>query len=173
MKTEEQLVLVDENDNDLGFCEKARTHQEGRLHRAFSIFILNGDNKLLLQKRAERKYHSGGLWSNTCCGHPRPGEKVLDAAKRRLNEEMGVKCPLGELFSLRYRVRFENNIIEHEYDHVLMGSFQGSPKPDPKEACDWKWVDPLWVRRDARDNPRNYTWWFSLLIGRVVKELEL
>ncbi|MGC8851384.1 MAG: isopentenyl-diphosphate Delta-isomerase, partial [Candidatus Micrarchaeia archaeon] len=137
----EQVILVDENDRELGVGEKMEVHRNGQLHRAFSIFVFNSDGKLLIHQRAKEKYHSGGLWTNTCCSHPRPGEKLDEAIHRRLVEEMGFDCPLKEVFSFVYQVKFENGLFEHELDHVYIGKFDGDPKPNPAEVMDWKWVD--------------------------------
>jgi len=128
MVAKELVVLVDENDNEIGVEEKINAHRKGLLHRAFSIFVFNSKNELLLQKRAADKYHSGGLWSNTCCSHPRPGENLKDAAHRRLQEEMGFDCSLREVFSFLYKKSFDNGLTEHELDHVFFGKFDGIPK---------------------------------------------
>ena len=114
----EEVILVDEHDREIGSGEKLQIHQEGKLHRAFSVLVFNWKQELLLQKRKETKYHSGGLWTNTCCSHPRPGELTLEAAQRRLHEEMGLTCPLREVENFIYRAEFENGLIEHEYDHL-------------------------------------------------------
>src|SRR2546423_9920022 len=129
----EQLILVDSSDREIGVGEKLETHREGRLHRAFSIFIFDGAGRLLLQKRAPTKYHSGGLWSNTACGHPRPGEETVAAAHRRLREEMGFDCELRAAFGFLYRAELRERLIEHEYDHVFVGEFRGAPAPDVAE----------------------------------------
>ena len=123
----EEVILVDEHDREIGSGEKLQIHQEGKLHRAFSVLVFNWKQELLLQKRKETKYHSGGLWTNTCCSHPRPGELTLEAAQRRLHEEMGLTCPLREVGNFIYRAEFENGLIEHEYDHVLAGSSDHTP----------------------------------------------
>jgi len=117
----DKVIIVDMNDKEIGIGERIKTHQEGKLHRGFSVFIVNSKYQLLLQKRAGTKYHSGGLWTNTCCSHPRPGELIEEAAHRRLREEMGFDCELTEIFSFTYRTQFANNLFEHEYDHVLLG----------------------------------------------------
>src|SRR4030042_6476736 len=132
-KNKEFIILVDENDNFLGTEEKLKVHKEGKLHRAFSVFIFNSKGELLMQKRAKDKYHSGGLWANTACGHPRANESLVDAAHRRLFEEMGFDCELKEIYKFHYNVRFENGLIENEMDHVFMGKFEDKPNPSPEE----------------------------------------
>lgn len=168
---EDQLVLVNENDQIIGTAGKMRVHKEGLLHRAFSIIIFNSKGELLLQQRAKSKYHSGGLWTNTCCSHPRPGETVLQAGQRRLFEEMGISCKLRELFSFRYQVTFADGLIENEYDHVLVGRSDSlSPKPNPKEVDDWKWVKMETLKIDIRENPEIYTYWFKVLMKEIRRQ---
>ena len=162
----EQLIIVDEFDQELGIGEKLKTHQEGKLHRAFSIFVFDDFNRLLIQKRASEKYHSGGLWSNTCCGHPRPGEQILTAAHRRLQEEMNFDCPLRKFFDFTYRAELGNNLIENEFDHVFIGKFNGSPRPDPNEAEDWKWIDFDELKLNVRDQPQEYTYWLGMALEK-------
>lgn len=152
---------------------KLVAHRKGLLHRAFSIFIFNPRGELLLQRRTRRKYHSGGLWSNTCCSHPRPGETVLRAAHRRLKEEMGFDTKLKEIFSFVYKVKFLNGLIEHEYDHVLVGRFGGTPKPNPKEAEACKWIALAALRRDIRRHPRRYSFWLQKALPRVSRQMRL
>lgn len=166
---EEYIILVDENDKEIGFAEKIEAHNKGLLHRAFSIFIFNSHNQLLLQKRNKEKYHSGGLWTNTCCSHPRYGEKLNDAIYRRLEEEMGFTCELNEIFSFSYQVNFENNLIENEYDHVFIGTFDGEIIPNENEVEAYKWVDIGEVKADIVNNPHLYTFWFKCLFIKVVE----
>ena len=168
----DKVVLVDENDKEVGIGEKLSVHQEGKLHRAFSIFIFNSGKALLLQKRIKAKYHSGGLWANTCCSHPRPGETTIEAAHRRLNEELGFDCELKEVFSFTYQVKFINNLFEHEYDHVFIGKYNGEPSPNPEEVCDWKWINVEELRRDIQENPDAYAYWLRISINRLVSFLE-
>jgi isopentenyl-diphosphate delta-isomerase len=158
----EQVVLVDEQDNEIGVMEKLQAHVEGRLHRAFSVFICNTQGELLLQQRAAGKYHSASLWTNTCCSHPRPGEGVTDAAHRRLKEEMGLSCELKEAFSFVYKVRFDNNLTEHEFDHVFTGISDTVPIPDTNEVGDWKYVHPDAINEDLAAHPEKYTEWFRI-----------
>jgi isopentenyl-diphosphate delta-isomerase len=159
-------------DREIGTEEKLKAHREAKLHRAFSIFIFNAVGELLLQKRAETKYHSGGLWTNTCCSHPRPDETLHCAARRRLNEEMGFDCELTALFSFIYYAELENNLSEHELDHVFVGCYDGQPSPNPDEVDDWKWMGTEKLKRDVGENPDHYTYWFKLVLDRVVKQYE-
>ena len=162
----EHLILVDEYDQELGVEEKLKTHQEGKLHRAFSIFVFDDDGRLLLQKRARTKYHSAGLWSNTCCGHPRPGEPTLAAAHRRLGEEMNFSCELRKFFDFQYHAELENNLIENEYDHVFIGKFSGAPIPEKEEVEDWKWIEMIDLRQDLRRRPDEYSYWLRQALER-------
>jgi isopentenyl-diphosphate delta-isomerase len=161
----EQLILVDAEDRELGAGEKLQTHLEGALHRAFSIFVFDAEKRLLLQKRAQTKYHSGGLWSNTACGHPRPGETTLAAAHRRLREEMGFDCELHQAFGFLYRKELDGGLVEHEYDYVFVGRFDGEPLPDAIEVEAWRWLSMKRLRRDLLERPRQYSYWLSLAIN--------
>lgn len=165
---EEKVILVDKNDKEVGTGEKLKTHQEGKLHRAFSIFVFNSKGELLIHQRARTKYHCGGLWSNTCCSHPRPGEHMEEAVHRRLKTEMGFDCKLKEIFSFIYQVKFGNNLFEHEYDHVFIGRFDGEPVPNPEEVEDWKWIETEELKKDIQKNPEKYTYWFKACIDRVI-----
>jgi isopentenyl-diphosphate delta-isomerase len=160
----EQLILVDAQDRELGVKEKMEAHVEGALHRAFSVFVFDSEKRLLLQQRARTKYHSGGLWSNTACGHPRPGETTLAAARRRLREEMGFDCELREAFEFLYRAELDGALIEHEYDHVLVGMYEGDPAPDPSEVESWRWVTMDELRRSLSDEPRSYSYWLKVVV---------
>jgi len=168
----ENVILVDENDNQIGIEEKHSAHRAGKLHRAISVFLFNSKGEVLLQKRASGKYHSGGLWTNTCCGHQRPGDDTLSTAKRKLKEEMGIECELEEKFSFIYFVQFDNGMHEHEFDHVLFGTFDGEPKPDPSEAEGWRWVSVEEVDREMKENPEQFTYWLKQCWGRV-RELRM
>lgn len=161
---EEKVILVDENDVAVGVAEKIEAHRKNLLHRAFSIFVFNSQGLFLLQKRAANKYHSGELWSNTCCGHPRPGETTLAAAHRRLQEEMGFDCPLEERFAFIYQAQLVNGLFEHELDHVFVGLFNGDPLPDPAEVAGWRWVALGDLEGDMAANPENYTLWLRLCL---------
>ena len=158
----ENVILVDEKDNQVGLMPKLEAHQKGLLHRAFSVFIFNSDYKLLLQKRASSKYHSGGLWTNTCCSHPRDGEDIIDAANRRLNEEMGIKTSLRKVFDFIYTAELDNNLIENEFDHVFYGVYDIDPIINKDEAEDFKWVDIETLKNDIENNKDQYTVWFKI-----------
>ncbi len=161
----EQVILVDERDRELGISEKLEAHRAGALHRAFSIFVFDGDRRLLLQQRARTKYHSGGLWSNTCCGHPRPGEETMVAAHRRLREEMNFDCELRAAFSFLYRAELAGQLVEHEYDHVFVGAFDDVPAPDATEVADWRWVSMAELRRELRAHPDAYSYWLRFALA--------
>jgi isopentenyl-diphosphate Delta-isomerase len=160
----EQVILVDENDNETGLMEKLEAHRQGLLHRAVSVFIFNSKQEFLLQKRAKGKYHSAGLWSNTACSHPFPGEGVAEAAQRRLAEEMGIIAPLTKKFSFIYKVQLDNSLFEHELDHVFTGFFEGSPSPDVSEVEEWKWISRQELVADVDRNPASYSAWFRILV---------
>ncbi len=162
--TAEQLILVDADDRELGAGEKLEVHRAGTLHRAFSVFIFDRRGRLLLQQRAAGKYHSAGLWSNTACGHPRPGEATREAARRRLREEMGLDCELREAFEFVYRAELEGSLVEHEYDHVFVGTCETEPAPDPSEVAAWRWVTMGELREGLRAEPRRYSSWLKLAI---------
>src|SRR5215212_4374265 len=155
----EQIVLVDKNDRPIGPIEKLAAHQRpAKLHRAFSIFIFNSQNQMLLQLRARGKYHFGGLWTNACCSHPRPGQAVADAARARLREEFGFDAPLSAAFSFVYRAEDPGTgLTEHEFDHVFIGEFNGTPRPNPGEIDAWEWVDPEQLLLDVERHPARYT----------------
>ena len=155
----ERVVLVDERDVEIGTEEKLAAHREGRLHRAFSVFVFDRNGRLLLQRRAAGKYHSAGLWSNTCCGHPRPGEATPEAARRRLQEEMGFDCPLEPVFAFVYRAELDHGLLEHELDQVFTGRFDGPPRPDPAEVSEWRPVHVAELSRDLAQNPDRYSVW--------------
>jgi isopentenyl-diphosphate Delta-isomerase len=163
----EQVILVDGDGVAIGVREKQAAHLTGALHRAFSIFVFDSAGRILLQRRAATKYHSGGLWSNTCCSHPRPGESTAVAAHRRLMEEMGFDCPLSVAFSFIYRADVGGGLVEHEYDYVLIGHFDGDPAPDPEEVDDWRWVDPATLRRQAREQPGRFSYWFHIAFDEL------
>jgi isopentenyl-diphosphate delta-isomerase len=164
----ERVVLVDEADRAVGFEEKVAAHVAGYLHRAFSVFVFDRSRRLLLQRRAPGKYHSGGRWSNTCCGHPRPGESVEEAAHRRLREEMGFDCPLVKIATYRYTARVGDGLVENELDHLLAGEFEGAPAPDPSEATEWRWADPAAVLREATIAPQRFTAWLRGSLEQVL-----
>lgn len=162
-----RVILVDENDNQTGTAGKMEAHLNGgRLHRAFSVIITDSRGRIMLQKRAATKYHSQGLWTNTCCSHPEPGESTEDAAHRRLKEEMGFDASLKEEFSFIYRATLDTGLTEHEYDHVFTGTFDGIPVCDPNEVEDWRFVEPEDLRRDMERRPEMFSEWFRIIINR-------
>lgn len=163
---EDMVVLVDENDAEVGTAPKGRVHRTGERHRAVSVFLFDDRGRLLLQQRAAGKYHSPGLWSNTCCGHPRPGERPADAARRRLREEMGIECELAHAGTFEYRARV-GGLIEHEVDHLFTGRFSGTPAPDANEVGGWSWRALDEVVADARDNPSRYSVWLPIALERL------
>jgi isopentenyl-diphosphate delta-isomerase len=162
----EQVILVDENDQEIGTMEKMEAHRKGLLHRAFSILIFNSKGEMLLQQRAAAKYHSGGLWTNACCSHPRPGEAMEDAGRRKLIQEMGFDCDLTYSHKFVYRVDLDNELTEYEWDHVLIGYFDGIPVLNPNEAQAWKFESVDAIKMDASKFPGNYTCWFKLILNQ-------
>ena len=169
---EEKVVLVDKNDNKLGLMPKMEAHLKGELHRAFSVIIFNTQGKILLQKRASTKYHTPNLWSNTCCSHQRDNEDNISAGKRRLSEEMGFITDLFNFDSFIYRVEFSNGLIEHENDHIMIGVFDGVPKPNLNEVDEWKWIDIDILANDMEINPENYTAWFIIIMNKYFESLK-
>lgn len=168
----EHVVLVDERDRETGVEEKLRAHEAPLLHRAVSVLVCNSAGALLMQRRAVTKYHSAGLWSNTCCGHPRPGEMPKDAAARRLREEMGVVCDLHPAGQLIYRLSLENGLFEHELNRLFVGTFDGKPQPNPEEVGDWKWTvwhDVGWTRVEAAST---LTPWFGLVVDEFRRQCD-
>lgn len=163
------VVLVDENDNQIGVEEKMQAHIDGKLHRAFSIFVFNSKGEVLLQQRALEKYHSGGLWTNTCCSHPRPEEETLSAAHRRLGEEMGFDCDLSEAFSFTYKTLLDKGLTEHELDHVIIGKYEGIIQANPSEVSAYKWVSMEWLSEDLKNNKEQYTVWLQICFEQVLK----
>ena len=161
------VVLVDQNNRKLGKMEKLEAHQKGLLHRAFSILIFNSKGKVLIQKRASDKYHSGGLWSNTVCSHPKPSERSLEVAHRRLKEEMGFDCPLQKKYCFIYKKEFDNGLTENEHDCVYVGKFDGVPTPNLAEVTGWKWVSMPDLKKDIAKNPEKYTFWFKKIIHEM------
>jgi len=164
----EQVILVNESDEELGVMEKLQAHREAKLHRAISVFVFNNKGQFLLQKRAKDKYHSANLWTNTCCSHPRPGEKTSVAAKRRLMEEMGIECDLQHQFSFIYKAELEDGLTEYELDHVFFGMYNEEPDINYGEVSGWKYEDLKSIENDLRENPEKYTAWFKIVFERVV-----
>ena len=163
---EEKVILVDTNDNPIGVMPKMEAHKKALLHRAFSVFILNQNGELLLQQRALHKYHSPGLWTNTCCSHQREGETNVFAGKRRLKEEMGFSTSLKEIFSFIYKAPFDNGLTEHELDHVLLGYYEDIPNVNPEEVESWKLMDLKQIAFAIKADPKNYTAWFKIIFNR-------
>lgn len=164
---EELLILVDEQDNETGTIAKWPAHQEGLLHRAFSVFIFNSKGEILLQQRAFDKYHSPGLWSNTCCSHPLKGELIDDSIKRRLMEEMGMSCDVFFQFKFLYRHSFENGLTEHELDHVYFGTTEASPVLNPGEVCAWRYVSFKQLEDEINKNPEKFTAWLKICLPDI------
>ena len=172
-KRGEEIILVDENDNPIGFETKLEAHENGgKLHRAFSIFVFDAAGRMLLQRRAKKKYHFGGLWTNACCGHPRKGEKLEDAARVRLQEEFGFDTGVEEIFDFLYRASdAKSGLTEYEFDHVFCGEFNGEPRPNPDEIDDWKWVGLAELLVDLKNDPHQDTPWFKIALPRVIENL--
>ncbi len=169
---EEKVILVNQNDEQIGLMPKMEAHEKALLHRAFSVFVLNDKNELMLQQRASHKYHSPLLWTNTCCSHQRENETNIEAGNRRLFEEMGFTTELKELFSFIYKAPFDNGLTEHELDHVMIGYYNGKPVINPDEVEAWKWLDIDEVRRDMEQNPEQYTAWFKIIFDKFYHFLE-
>ncbi len=165
--TTEKVILVDENDLATGEMEKMEAHKKAVLHRAFSVFIFNNNHELMLQQRALSKYHSPGLWTNTCCSHPRPGENTEAAAHRRLMEEMGFDCEIHKIFDFIYKAKLDQGLTEHEFDHVFAGTFNANPKINHAEVESWKWMHLDDIAADMELDPEKYTVWFKIAFERV------
>ncbi len=162
----EYVILVDERDHEVGIMEKMEAHRKGKLHRAFSILLLNSKGEMLIQKRATNKYHSAGLWSNACCSHPRPGESMEDATQRRLKEELGINAQPVFSHSFIYKADFSNDLSENEFDHVYTIIHDAVPKVNPTEVEEWRFVDLKSLKRDIINNSQNYTYWFRLIMDQ-------
>lgn len=165
---EELVVLVDESGRDIGTAPKLEAHRSGALHRAVSVFLFDARGRLLLQRRADGKYHSAGLWSNTCCSHPRPEETPLNAARRRLRDELGVDAELSEAFSFSYFASLGNGLVEHELDHIFTGQFDGTPQPDPAEVSAYRWVTLADLKREMSETPDRFTAWLALVLSELL-----
>lgn len=161
------VILVNEQDEALGRMEKMEAHRQGVLHRALSVFLFDPEGRMLLQQRAPGKYHGGGLWTNACCSHPAPGEDVGAAAQRRLGEELGISAPLQKIFEFHYRAPVENNLVEHEYDHIFAGEFSGALQADPEEVADTRYETMERLRADLKQEPERFTSWFRLLFPQI------
>lgn len=160
----EQVILVDEHDNEVGLMEKMEAHRKGALHRAFSVLLFNSKGEVLLQKRSANKYHSASLWTNTCCSHPKPNENIDSAVRRRLKEEMGIDFQPSFSYKFLYKVKLDNNLTEHELDHVYVGEFSDEPVVNSHEVESWKYASIAEVKEDMHQNPDAYTHWFKLIV---------
>ena len=167
------VVLVNEHDDEIGFMPKLEAHQKGALHRAFSVFIFNSKGELLLQQRALGKYHSEGLWSNTCCSHPLPNEATASAAVRRLQEEMGLQSTLNFVFSFLYKAELDNGLTEHELDHVFWAVSDHEPIINTSEVSNFKYIDPDFLRTDMQQHPNRYTEWLKICFDEVMEKIKL
>lgn len=167
----EKIILVNKNNRKIGEEGKIKAHKEGKLHRAFSIFVFNSKGELLIQQRSTLKYHCGGIWANTCCSHPRPGETYAKAIHRRLKEEMGFDCKLKRLFCFIYRVKFENGLTENEHDSVFIGDFSGEPEPNLEEVANYKWISIRNLKKDLKRNPNKYAVWFKMALDKMEDNL--
>lgn len=170
--TTDFVILVDKNDKKIGLMPKMEAHEKGLLHRAFSVFIFNRNKELMLQKRSLKKYHSPGLWTNTCCSHQRDGESNINAGMRRLKEEMGFSSELREINSFIYKVKFDNGLIEHELDYILVGEYENDVEPNSQEVDDWKWIDLDEINDDIKTNPEEYTEWFKIIMDNHYNDLK-
>ena len=170
---EDHVILVNAKDEKIGLMPKLEAHEKALLHRAFSVFIFNDKNELMLQQRALHKYHSPGLWTNTCCSHQRDGEGNIDAGKRRLKEEMGFTTELQETVSFIYKASFDNGLTEHEYDHVLIGTYNEEPRLNQDEVADWKWMLPEDIKHDITMHPELYTAWFKIIFEKFYKHIQV
>jgi len=169
---EEKVILVNELDQQIGLMPKLEAHEKAILHRAFSVFVLNDQNEIMLQQRAHHKYHSPLLWTNTCCSHQRDGESNIQAGNRRLFEEMGFNTELKELFHFIYKAPFDNGLTEHELDHVMIGYYNGEPEINTEEVEAWKWMKIEDVKNDMLSNPDDYTVWFKIIFDEFYHFLE-
>ena len=167
----EYVILVDENDQQIGFMEKIEAHEKAALHRAFSVFIFNEKGELMLQQRAASKYHSPLLWTNTCCSHQRDGESNVEAGRRRLEEEMGFVTDIKEVFSFIYKAPFDNGLTEHELDHVMIGRYEDAPNLNTEEVAAYKWMTLEDVKRSIEENPVIYTEWFKIIFNKSYEKL--
>ena len=172
MNLRNQVVLVDKNDMEIGTMEKMQAHEEARLHRAFSVFTFNSKGELLIHRRAKHKYHSGGLWTNTCCSHPMPNEAIEDAAHRRLREEMGFDCEVFKVLEFSYYAELDKGLTEHEYDHVFFGNFDGEPNINPEEVDSYMYISIPALKKSVEESPQLYTEWFKMILKKIDPHLE-
>lgn len=169
----ENVILVDENDTPQGVMEKMEAHEKGLLHRAFSVFIFDSEGRMLIHQRAEEKYHSGGLWTNACCSHPRDGETAEMAAHRRMKEEMGFDCELESVFQFIYRAELDQGLTEHELDHVFVGKYEGEIQPDPEEVMDYRYISIEQLDKELKSNPSRFTEWFKIALPELRSSLAI
>lgn len=170
---EEHVILVNETDEQIGTMPKLEAHEKAVLHRAFSVFVFNDKNELLLQQRAGHKYHSPNLWTNTCCSHQRVGESNIQAGKRRLQEEMGFVTELKDTIAFIYKAPFDNGLTEHEFDHILVGNYNSEPIINADEVSDWKWMSLETVKNDMEYNPQFYTEWFKIIFDKFYEHINI
>lgn len=173
MKVQDQLILVDSSDREIGISEKMEAHRLGLLHRAVSVFLFDGEGRMLIQKRSPDKYHSPDLWSNSCCTHPYPGESVSDAARRRLKEELSIDCAVNRVGSLIYKSDVGNGLTEHEYDHLFIGCSKGRPQPNSLEVSEFRFVKPQDLEKELRDKEEDFTAWFKILLPEFSSMVDL
>lgn len=171
MDMDKEIILVDSHDNITGYTSKFEAHRTGALHRAFSVFLYH-ENSLLIQQRAQDKYHSGGLWANTCCSHPRKGESLEAAVSRRLMEEAGIKCGVEEVFAFVYKHQFGEQLYEHEYDHVFLGEYDGEYVMNPDEVQDFRWVDLDELKTELESSPEKFACWFQIAAPKVIEIIQ-
>lgn len=169
---EEKVILVNERDEQIGLMPKMEAHEKALLHRAFSVFVFNDKRELMIQQRAMGKYHSPGLWTNTCCSHQREGESNIEAGRRRLQEEMGFTTNLQDTISFIYKAPFDNGLTEHEFDHILVGNYDREPEPNPAEVHAYKWVSLEDLKKDMMENPELYTEWFKIIFDKYYETIE-
>lgn len=169
----EMIILVDENDREVGTIEKMEAHVKGKLHRAFSIFVFNNKGEMMIQRRALHKYHSGGLWTNTCCSHPNAGEALEEAVHRRLVQEMGFDCELKEIKSFLYHAHLDNNLIEHELDHIFVGYYENEPEINKEEVEEWMWISCDELKKEINNHPEKFTYWFKVAMDEVLLPKDL
>lgn len=166
-----KVILVDEQDHVVGEMDKMEAHEKGILHRAFSIFIFNSKGQMLIHQRANEKYHGGGLWTNACCSHPQLDEDIKESAEQRLQFEMGLQCDLKRVFAFIYHTPVENELIEHEYDHVLVGYTDQQPKPNTNEVQAFKWIDKVELLQKINDQPDIFTYWFRMALPQLIGQI--
>lgn len=165
--TQDYVILVDENDRQIGTCEKLEAHQKGLLHRAFSVFLFNSKGELLIHQRADEKYHTGGLWSNTCCSHPAPEEAIEVGIQRKLFQEMGISAPVTKVFEFSYSAEFDNGLTENELDYVYFGEYNEAPNPNPEEVQAWKYSSLEEIKQEVIEDESRFTPWFKMLLTKV------